>query len=67
MGSWPFCRRFRARLTLGEEISAPTSHFQDRSPEAIGFAVFFDGLDGWIARMTNTVVILGASLIRLPT
>lgn len=30
--------------------------------EAIGFAVFFDGLDGWIARMTRTASDFGREL-----
>jgi CDP-diacylglycerol--serine O-phosphatidyltransferase len=39
----------------------PNDHFANAA-KAIGFAVFFDGLDGWIARMTNTVSDFGREL-----
>src|SRR5271155_3367027 len=40
---------------------ADPSHF-DRAALAIGFAVLFDGLDGRIARMTNTTSAFGKEL-----
>jgi CDP-diacylglycerol---serine O-phosphatidyltransferase len=39
----------------------PNAHFSNAA-KAIGFAVFFDGLDGRIARMTNTVSDFGREM-----
>ena len=39
----------------------PNDHFSNAA-KAIGFAVFFDGLDGRIARMTNTVSDFGREM-----
>lgn len=36
-------------------------HFMNAA-KALGFAVFFDGLDGWIARLTNTTSDFGREL-----
>ena len=70
-----FCRRCsRPRICISaftrlQQITqgslAEYWHF-DHAAIAIGFAVLFDGLDGRIARMTNTTSDLDANSIRWP-
>lgn len=49
-------------ITQSVQGSAAQPEFFDRAALAIGFAVLFDGLDGRIARMTNTTSEFGKEL-----
>ena len=49
-------------ITQSIQGSAAEPWFFDRAALAIGFAVLFDGLDGRIARMTNTTSAFGKEL-----
>ena len=61
LGFYAIIEAFRgAMLTAAEAASAP-SHFA-AAAIAIGVAVFLDGLDGRIARMTNTVSDFGREM-----
>jgi CDP-diacylglycerol---serine O-phosphatidyltransferase len=52
---------FQGALAVRAGDFGPNDHFATAA-KAIGFAVFFDGLDGRIARMTNTVSEFGREL-----
>ncbi len=52
---------YYAIIQTVQGMSGDYSHF-DHAAIAIGFAVFFDGLDGRIARMTNTTSEFGKQL-----
>jgi len=52
---------FAIAQTLQASITSEFWHF-DLAAKAIGFAIFFDGLDGRIARMTNTTSEFGKQL-----
>lgn len=52
---------FAIAQTLQATASGDFTHF-DLASKAIGFAVFFDGMDGLIARMTNTASEFGKQL-----
>ena len=52
---------FAIAQTFQASVSGDHSHF-DLAAKAIGFAVLFDGLDGRIARMTNTTSEFGKQL-----
>jgi CDP-diacylglycerol--serine O-phosphatidyltransferase len=52
---------YYAILQVTHGTAQDSSHF-DNAAKAIGFAVFFDGLDGRIARMTNTSSDFGREL-----
>src|ERR1700709_1309268 len=49
-------------ITQSVQGSAADPSYFDRAALAIGFAVLFDGLDGRIARMTNTTSDFGKEL-----
>jgi len=52
---------FAIAQTVQATATGDFSHF-DLASKAIGFAVFFDGMDGLIARMTNTASEFGKQL-----
>ena len=52
---------FAIAQTVQATATGDFSHF-DLAAKAIGFAVFFDGMDGLIARMTNTASEFGKQL-----
>ena len=52
---------FAIAQTIQATATGDYSHF-DLASKAIGFAVFFDGMDGLIARMTNTASEFGKQL-----
>jgi CDP-diacylglycerol--serine O-phosphatidyltransferase len=61
LGFYSIIETFQAATQMSEAGTASIRHFQIASV-AIGAAAFFDGLDGRIARMTNTVSDFGREL-----
>lgn len=61
LGFLAILQAFQGALQVGGGDFGHNDHFEIAA-KAIGFAVFFDGLDGWIARMTNTVSDFGREL-----
>ena len=61
LGFIAILKTFEGALKVGAGNSAYNHDFQTAA-RAIGFAVFFDGLDGRIARMTNTTSDFGREL-----
>jgi CDP-diacylglycerol---serine O-phosphatidyltransferase len=61
LGFLAILQAFQGALDVRGGDFGPNDHFKIAA-KAIGFAVFFDGLDGWIARMTNTVSDFGREL-----
>jgi CDP-diacylglycerol---serine O-phosphatidyltransferase len=61
LGFLAILQSFQGALEYGGGNAAYAEHFATAA-KAIGFAVFFDGLDGRIARMTNTVSDFGREL-----
>jgi CDP-diacylglycerol---serine O-phosphatidyltransferase len=61
LGFLAILQAFQGALQAESGDLGPNSHFA-LAAKAIGFAVFFDGLDGRIARMTNTVSDFGREL-----
>lgn len=60
-GFYSIVETINAAMTFGQDQAAAQLHFRIASL-AIGLAVFFDGLDGRIARMTNTTSDFGREL-----
>jgi CDP-diacylglycerol--serine O-phosphatidyltransferase len=61
LGFLSILQAFQGALQAQSGDIGPNPHFA-LAAKAIGFAVFFDGLDGRIARMTNTVSDFGREL-----
>lgn len=61
LGFLAILQAFQGALEAKGGDFGPNNHFANAA-KAIGFAVFFDGLDGRIARMTNTVSDFGREL-----
>lgn len=61
LGFLAIIQAFQAALQISSGDMSPNEHFANAA-KAIGFAVFFDGLDGRIARMTNTTSDFGREL-----
>ncbi len=61
LGFLAILQSFQGALAFGSGDFSYHEHFATAA-KAIGFAVFFDGLDGRIARMTNTVSDFGREL-----
>jgi CDP-diacylglycerol--serine O-phosphatidyltransferase len=61
LGFLAILQTFQGALEVRGGDFGPNDHFANAA-KAIGFAVFFDGLDGRIARMTNTVSDFGREL-----
>lgn len=61
LGFLAILQSFQGALAVRAGDFGPNDHFANAA-KAIGFAVFFDGLDGRIARMTNTVSEFGREL-----
>jgi CDP-diacylglycerol--serine O-phosphatidyltransferase len=61
LGFLAILQSFQGALQAQSGYLGPNPHFA-LAAKAIGFAVFFDGLDGRIARMTNTVSDFGREL-----
>lgn len=61
LGFLAILQAFQGALQVRGGDFGPNDHFATAA-KAIGFAVFFDGLDGRIARMTNTVSDFGREL-----
>jgi CDP-diacylglycerol--serine O-phosphatidyltransferase len=61
LGFLAIIQSFQAALQVHDGQANYSDHFATAA-KAIGFAVFFDGLDGRIARMTNTVSDFGREL-----
>ena len=61
LGFYAIIELFQAALQMPSNAPATISHFRIASL-AIGAAVFLDGLDGWIARATNTVSDFGREM-----
>jgi CDP-diacylglycerol--serine O-phosphatidyltransferase len=61
LGFLAIIQAFQGALAVRAGDFGPNNHFANAA-KAIGFAVFFDGLDGRIARMTNTVSEFGREL-----
>ncbi|MFZ0588857.1 MAG: CDP-diacylglycerol--serine O-phosphatidyltransferase [Bryobacteraceae bacterium] len=61
LGFLAIIQAFQGALQAHGGDLGPNDHFANAA-KAIGFAVFFDGLDGWIARMTHTVSDFGREL-----
>jgi CDP-diacylglycerol--serine O-phosphatidyltransferase len=61
LGFLAILQAFQGALLAQAGDLGPNRHFENAA-KAIGFAVFFDGLDGRIARMTNTVSNFGREL-----
>lgn len=61
LGFLAIIQSFQAALQVHSGDFTASEHFANAA-KAIGFAVFFDGLDGRIARMTNTTSDFGREL-----
>jgi CDP-diacylglycerol---serine O-phosphatidyltransferase len=61
LGFLAIIQAFQGALQAHAGDLGPNEHFVNAA-KAIGFAIFFDGLDGWIARMTHTVSDFGREL-----
>jgi CDP-diacylglycerol---serine O-phosphatidyltransferase len=61
LGFIAMLQTFEAAMQINAGDYGPNQHFVTAA-KAIGFAVFFDGLDGRIARMTNTTSDFGREL-----
>ena len=61
LGFYALLAVFQAALLMAQDAAAASTQFK-YAAIAIGAAVFFDGLDGRIARMTNTVSDFGREL-----
>jgi CDP-diacylglycerol--serine O-phosphatidyltransferase len=61
LGFYALMEAFRGAMQTVAELSTASQHFQ-AAAIAIGVAVFLDGLDGRIARMTNTVSDFGREM-----
>ena len=60
-GYFALTESFKAGLLVAEDLAAAAMHF-DMAAKAIGVAVVFDGMDGWIARQTGTSSAFGKEL-----
>lgn len=61
LGYIAILRAFRGALLVSTDLASAQDHFQVAA-QAIGAAVFLDGLDGRIARMTNTTSDFGREM-----
>jgi len=61
LGFYALIESFQASMAMINDAAAAPHHFQNAAL-AIGWAVFLDGLDGRIARMTNTVSEFGKEM-----
>jgi CDP-diacylglycerol---serine O-phosphatidyltransferase len=61
LGFVAILQAFQGAMTAMQGSYGPNTHFETAA-KMIGFAVFFDGLDGRIARMTNTVSDFGREM-----
>jgi CDP-diacylglycerol--serine O-phosphatidyltransferase len=61
LGFLAISQTFEAAIRTAAQDPMASAHF-DNAAKAIGFAVAFDGLDGRIARMTNTVSDFGREM-----
>jgi CDP-diacylglycerol--serine O-phosphatidyltransferase len=61
LGFYTLVEVFQAAIAASRDVSAAQLHFQ-WAAIGIGIAVFLDGLDGRIARMTNTVSDFGREM-----
>ncbi|MGH9557937.1 MAG: CDP-diacylglycerol--serine O-phosphatidyltransferase [Bryobacteraceae bacterium] len=64
LGFYALLEIFQGSMQMAQDATGGSLHFQFASM-AIGAAVFFDGLDGRIARMTNTVSDFGREMYSL--
>ena len=60
-GYFALTESFKAGLLVAQDITAAGMHF-DIAAKAIGVAVLFDGMDGWIARQMGTSSAFGKEL-----
>src|SRR5436309_8497277 len=61
LGFYALLEVFQGAMQMAQGSAVASAHFQ-KAAIAIGVAVFLDGLDGRIARMTNTVSDFGREL-----
>src|SRR6185503_9359480 len=61
LGFYALIESFQGSMAMINDAAAAPRHFQNAAV-AIGWAVFLDGLDGRIARMTNTVSEFGREM-----
>ncbi len=61
LGFLSMMRSFQGALLLSSGFAGPNQHFETAA-KAIGWAVILDGLDGRIARLTNTVSDFGREM-----
>ncbi len=60
-GYFALTESFKAGLLVAQDVTAAGMHF-DIAAKAIGVAVLFDGMDGWIARQMGTSSAFGKEL-----
>ncbi len=61
LGFYALIETFQASMAMTNDAAAAPHHFQNAAV-AIGWSVFLDGLDGRIARLTNTVSDFGREM-----
>jgi CDP-diacylglycerol---serine O-phosphatidyltransferase len=61
LGFFAIMESFRGAMDTAAGSGTPSDHFS-AAAQAVGWAVFLDGLDGRIARMTNTVSDFGREM-----
>ena len=61
LGFYALIESFQASMAMINDAAAAPHHFQNAAV-AIGWSVFLDGLDGRIARLTNTVSEFGREM-----
>src|SRR5712691_10494431 len=61
LGFYALLEVFQGAIQMAQNVPNASRHFQTAAI-AIGWAVFLDGLDGRIARMTNTVSDFGREM-----
>jgi CDP-diacylglycerol---serine O-phosphatidyltransferase len=61
LGFYALIETFQASMAMMNDAAAAPRHFQNAAM-AIGWSVFLDGLDGRIARLTNTVSEFGREM-----
>ncbi|MCZ6753034.1 MAG: phosphatidylcholine/phosphatidylserine synthase [Acidobacteria bacterium] len=60
-GYFALTESFKAGRLVAQDVAAAGTHF-DMAAKAIGVAVLFDGMDGWIARQMGTSSAFGKEL-----
>ncbi len=60
-GYFALTESFKAGLLVAQDMAGAGTHF-DMAAKAIGVAVLFDGMDGWIARQMGTSSAFGKEL-----